>query len=132
MPGGATVELARVAVAGPTGAPIRLFHNVTSYNGSTMNFDPIGDGSTPSVTAKPKPENMKRTINWRQLTLYALFAGCFYALMMLCDETGSTAVEFIAMRIKALALMFVCGYPIYKLTKGGNAMARYPSLKTNL
>lgn len=60
---------------------------------------------------------MKSLLNWRQWTLYALFAGCFFAFLMLCDETDNTMGEFIAIRIKALALMLVCGYPLCKFTK---------------
>lgn len=49
--------------------------------------------------------------------LYTLFAGCFYALCMFCDEADNTLEEFVAIRIKAVALMLVCGYPLCKLTK---------------
>lgn len=61
--------------------------------------------------------NKKKLLNWRQLVLYALFAGCFYAFMMMCDETDNTMSEFISIRIAAFALMFACGYPLCKLTK---------------
>lgn len=60
---------------------------------------------------------MKTKLNWRQWVLYALFAGCFCALMMMCDETDNTMGEFVSIRIKALALMLVCGYPLCRLAK---------------
>lgn len=49
--------------------------------------------------------------------LYALFAGCFFALLMMCDETDNTLGEFTVIRIKAVTLMLACGYPLCKLTK---------------
>lgn len=60
---------------------------------------------------------MKQLLNWRQWVLYALFAGCFFAFLMMCDETDNTIREFIAIRVKAVILMLACGYPLYKLTK---------------
>lgn len=60
---------------------------------------------------------MKTILNWRQWTLYALFAGCFYAFLMMCDETDNTIQEFIAIRVKAVILMFACGYLFCKFTK---------------
>lgn len=60
---------------------------------------------------------MKQLLNWRQWVLYALFAGCFYAFLMMCDETDNTMGEFIAIRVKATILMLSCGCPLYKLTK---------------
>lgn len=60
---------------------------------------------------------MKQLFNWRRWTLYTLFAGCFYAFMMMCDETDNTVTEFIAIRIKAVALMLACGYPLCRLTR---------------
>lgn len=60
---------------------------------------------------------MKQLLNWRQWVPYALFAGCFFALLMMCDETENTMGEFIAIRIEAAMLMFACGYPLCKLTK---------------
>lgn len=60
---------------------------------------------------------MKSLLNWRQWVLYALFAGCFVAFLMMCDEADNTRMEFIFIRIKALALMFACGYPLCKLAK---------------
>lgn len=60
---------------------------------------------------------MKQLFNWRQWVLYALFAGCFFAFLMMCDESENTLTEFITIRICAIALMFACGYPLCKLTK---------------
>lgn len=60
---------------------------------------------------------MKTIFNWRQCVLYILLAGCFFALLMFCDETSDTMSEFTAIRIKAVALMLACGYPLCKLTK---------------
>lgn len=60
---------------------------------------------------------MKQLLNWRQWVLYALFAGCFLAFLMICDETANTMREFTVIRIKAVALMLACGYPLCKLTK---------------
>lgn len=60
---------------------------------------------------------MKQLFNWRQWVLYALFAGCFYAFLMLCDETDNTMAEFITIRVKAAILMLACGYPLCKLTR---------------
>lgn len=60
---------------------------------------------------------MKKLTNWRQWTLYALFAGCFYAFLMMCDETDNTLAEALKIRLLALLLMFACGYPLCKLTK---------------
>lgn len=60
---------------------------------------------------------MKQLLNWRQWVLYALFAGCFYALLMMGDETANTMREFVIIRIKAVVLMLACGYPLCKLTK---------------
>lgn len=60
---------------------------------------------------------MKTILNWRQWVRYALFAGCFFAFLMMCDETDNTMGEFIAIRIKALVLMLACGYPLCKLAK---------------
>ena len=75
-------------------------------------------GSTPAPSAlKHTRIEMKSFLNWRQWVRYALFAGCFLAFLMMCDETDNTMSEFIGIRIKALALMLVCGYPLGKLTK---------------
>lgn len=60
---------------------------------------------------------MKTILNWRRGVLYALFAGCFYAFLMMCDETDNTMGEFVAIRIKAVILMLACGYPLCRLTK---------------
>ena len=60
---------------------------------------------------------MKDLKNWRQWVLYTLFAGCLFAFLMMCDETDNTLEEFVAIRIKAVALMLACGYPLCKLTK---------------
>lgn len=60
---------------------------------------------------------MRKTVNWRQWVLYALFAGCFYAFLMLCDETENTMQEFVSIRIKAVVLMFSCGIPLCVLAK---------------
>lgn len=60
---------------------------------------------------------MKTLLNWRQWVLYALFAGCFYAFLMMCDETSNTLGEFTVIRIKAVALMLACGYPLCHLTR---------------
>lgn len=60
---------------------------------------------------------MKTKLNWRWLVLYALFAGCFFAFLMMCDETDNTIGEFITIRVYAALLMFACGYPLCKLTK---------------
>lgn len=60
---------------------------------------------------------MKQLLNWRQLTLYALSAGCFFALLMLHDETENSIGEFVATKIEAVALMLACGYPLCKLTR---------------
>lgn len=60
---------------------------------------------------------MKTILNWRQWALSALFAGCFFAFHMMCDETDNTMQEFIAIRIKAAILMLACGYPLCRLTK---------------
>lgn len=60
---------------------------------------------------------MKQLLNWRQWVLYTLFAGCFYALCMFCDETDNTIGDFIEIRIYAVMLMLACGYPLCKLTK---------------
>ena len=49
--------------------------------------------------------------------LYALLAGCFFAFLMMCDETDNTLGEFLTIRIYAVALMLACGYPLCKLTK---------------
>lgn len=49
--------------------------------------------------------------------LYALFAGCFYALLVLCDETEKPIAEMLKDLIKGLSLMFACGFTLYKLTK---------------
>lgn len=60
---------------------------------------------------------MKKLLNWRHWVLYAFFAGCFYAFLMMCDETDNTFGDFTAIRIKAVTLMLACGYPLCKLTK---------------
>lgn len=60
---------------------------------------------------------MKTILNWRHWVLYALFAGCFFAFLMMCDETANTLHEFVIIRIKAALLMLVCGYPLCKFTK---------------
>lgn len=60
---------------------------------------------------------MKQLLNWRQWVLYALFAGCFYALMMFCDETPKSNEDILKDCIEAVALMFVCGYSLCRLTK---------------
>lgn len=60
---------------------------------------------------------MKTILNWRQCVLYILLAGCYFALLMFCDETDNTMAEFITIRVKAVILMFACGYPLCKLTK---------------
>lgn len=49
--------------------------------------------------------------------LYALFAGCFVAFLMLCDESDNTMQEFISLRVYAVALMLACGWPLCRLTK---------------
>lgn len=49
--------------------------------------------------------------------LYALLAGCFFAFLMMCDETDNTLGEFFTIRIYAVALILACGYPLCKLTK---------------
>lgn len=74
---------------------------------------------------------MKQLLNWRQWVLYALFAGCFYAFCMMCDETDNTMREFIAIRIKATILMLSCGYPLCKLTKKWEreGKIKYPTIK---
>lgn len=60
---------------------------------------------------------MKQLLNWRQWVLYALLAGCFFAFLMMCDETDNTLGEFLTIRIYAVALMLACSYPLCKLTK---------------
>lgn len=60
---------------------------------------------------------MKQILNWRQWVLYTLFAGCLFAFLMMCDETDNTLEEFVAIRIKAVALMLVCGLSLYRLAR---------------
>lgn len=69
---------------------------------------------------------MKTLLNWRQWVLYALFVGCFLSFLMMCDETDNTMGEFISIRIKALALMLACGYPLSKLTKKWEREGKIP------
>lgn len=49
--------------------------------------------------------------------LYALFAGCFVAFLMLCDESDNTMTEFVTIRVYAVLLMLGCGWPLYRRTK---------------
>ena len=49
--------------------------------------------------------------------LYALFAGCFVAFLMLCDESDNTLTEFVTIRVYAVLLMLACGWPLCRLTK---------------
>lgn len=72
---------------------------------------------------------MKSLLNWRQWVLHALLAGCFYALMMMCDMTENTIAEFVNIRLAALALMFACGYPLCKLTKKWEREGKIPEFK---
>lgn len=60
---------------------------------------------------------MKKLLNWRQWVLYALFAGCFVAFLMLCDESDNTLTEFVTIRVYAVLLMLACGWPLCRLTK---------------
>lgn len=60
---------------------------------------------------------MKTILQWRRLTLYALFAGCFYAFLMLCDDRPGSMLEFINVKIAALALMLLCGCPLCTLAR---------------
>ena len=60
---------------------------------------------------------MKKLLNWRQWVLYALFAGCFVAFLMLCDESDNTMTEFVTIRVYAVLLMLACGWPLCRLTK---------------
>lgn len=60
---------------------------------------------------------MKNRINWRHCVQYALIFGCFYALLVLCDETEKPIAEMLKDLIKGLSLMFACGFTLYKLTK---------------
>lgn len=60
---------------------------------------------------------MKTLLTWRQWLLYILSAGCFFALLMLHDETENSIGEFVATKIEAVALMLACGWPLCKLTK---------------
>lgn len=101
-------------VAGSSPAPAFI---AAWCNGNTSDFDPEIQGSNPCAAANQSNiNNMKSLLNWRQWVLYALFAGCFIAFLMMCDETDNTAAEFITMRIKAVVLMSVCGYTLCKLT----------------
>lgn len=60
---------------------------------------------------------MKKLLNWRQWVPYALFAGCFVAFLMLCDESDNTMTEFVTIRVYAVLLMLACGWPLCRLTK---------------
>ena len=60
---------------------------------------------------------MKKLLNWRQWVLYALFAGCFVAFLMLCYESDNTLTEFVTIRVYAVLLMLACGWPLCRLTK---------------
>ena len=49
--------------------------------------------------------------------LYTLFAGCFFAFLMMCDESDNTLTEFVTIRVYAVLLMLACGWPLCRLTK---------------
>ena len=60
---------------------------------------------------------MKQLLNWRQWVLYTLFAGCFFAFLMMCDESDNTLTESVTIRVYAVLLMLACGWPLCRLTK---------------
>lgn len=60
---------------------------------------------------------MKSLTDPRRWVRIALTAGCFFAFLMMCDETDNTLTEFLLIRIAAAALMLACGIPLWRLTK---------------
>lgn len=60
---------------------------------------------------------MKTTINWRQWIINTLVAVCFFAFIMLSDETDNTMHEFIIIKIEGALLMAVAGTTAWLLAR---------------
>lgn len=58
-----------------------------------------------------------KSFNRYWLVLYALFAGCFYAMCLLCTEAEMNDTELLINTAVGIALMLGCGYPLCKLAK---------------
>lgn len=60
---------------------------------------------------------MKTTINWRQWIINALVAVCFYAFLMLSDETDNALREFLIIKIEGILLMAAAGTTAWLLAR---------------
>ena len=69
---------------------------------------------------------MKVLLNWRQWVLYVLFAGGLFATIAIFGDDERELGEWIEVRVYLVAIVVVCFYSLYRLTKKWEREGKLP------